>query len=303
MAPSVSIILLNYNNHHYTVDCIRSLQEITYPNYEIVVVDNGSKPDSIQAVRTAYPQVTLIETGQNLGFTGGNNVGIRYALDKRADYIILLNNDTVVAPDMFDILIDVMEKDPTIGVTGPKIYYHDHPKTLWSIAGGINWKNGTSYMIGLNEEDRGQFGDTPQQADFITGCALLVRRAVWEKVGLLDDDFFIYYEETEWCVRAGRAGYKLVYVPQAVLWHKISIEARAVSPWAYYYMTRNRFWFLHKTRVGLATWLRVWIEYLRTFLSWSIKPKWSDRRHLRSVMLRAISDYYRGKVGPTFAKA
>jgi GT2 family glycosyltransferase len=297
MAPSVSIILVNYNSHDFTIDCLKSLQHLTYPNVTWLVIDNGSKPGSVEAIRQAFPQVPLIETGANLGFTGGNNVGIRYALERGADYIMLLNNDTTVAPDMLDRLVEIMESDPGIGAAGPMMYYYDHPDTFWSVAGAIDWKTGTTRMIGLNEPDRGQFGTAPQPADFISGCALLARRAVWETVGLLDDDFFMYYEETEWCVRTQRAGFRLVYVPTAMIWHKISIEARAISPFIYYYMTRNRFLFLRKTRAGLQTWLNVWLEYARTFISWSLRPKWQDRRHLRPVMLRAISDYYRRRLG------
>lgn len=295
--PSVYIILLNYNNEHFTLDCLRSLEHVTYTNIVPVVVDNCSKQESVQAIRQAYPDLKIIEAGDNLGFTGGNNLGIRYALEQNADYVMLLNNDTIVAPDMFDIMVDVMEKDPSIGVSGPMIYFYDAPDTIWSIAGGINWKTGTTYMIGLYESDNGQYGTTPQTADFITGCALLVRREVWEKVGLLDDNFFIYYEETEWCVRAGRAGYKLVYIPEAMMWHKIPLEARASSAWAYYYMTRNRLLFLKKTRAGIAAWLRITLEYIRTLASWTLRPKWQDKRHLRSVMLRAIKDYSMGRYG------
>jgi hypothetical protein len=302
MQPKVGVILVNYNNEHYTLPCLESLEKVTYTNLDIIMVDNGSKSESIQAIRTAYPNITLIELGKNLGFTGGNNAGIRHALEHGADYIILLNNDTLVAPDMFDILVNVMENDRGIGVTGPMIYYHENPNMIWSIAGAIDWLHGRSSMIGLNEQDAGQYGQTPKEADFVTGCALMVRREVWQEVGLLDDDFFIYYEETEWCVRAARAGYKICYVPTAKLWHKISIEARAASPWAYYYMTRNRFLFLKKTRVSILSWLNVWFEYVRTMLSWTIKPKWQDRRYLRPVMVRAIGDYYTGKFGETFKR-
>ena len=302
MKPCVSVVLINYNNEHFTVPCLESLGKVTYPNLDIVMVDNGSKPESVATIKAAYPSVTLIELGENRGFTGGNNAGIRHALDHGADYIILLNNDTTVTPDMFDILVDVMEADPTIGVTGPIIYYYDDPDLIWSVAGAIDWKHGRTTMIGLNERDAGQYGKTPQLADFITGCALMVRREVWEKAGLLDDDFFIYYEETEWCVRAGRAGFKLAYVPAARMWHKIPIDARATSPWAYYYMTRNRFLFLRKTRAGLQSWLNVWFEYVRTMASWTIKPRWQDRRPLRPVMVRAIRDYYTGRLGQTFKR-
>ncbi len=300
MKPLVSVILVNYNNEHYTLPCLESLEKVTYPNLDIIVTDNGSKPESIKAIRDAYPKVTLMELGANLGFTGGNNAGIKQALANGADYIILLNNDTIVPPEMFDILVDAMEKDKTLAVTGPIIYYYDHPDTIWSVGGTINWDKGYSYMIGLNEKDNGQFGSEPKVVDFITGCALLVRRDVWEKVGLLDDDFFIYYEETEWCIRAGRAGFKIAYIPQATLLHKISIEARAASKWAYYYMTRNRLLFLKKTNAGLRTWLNVWFEYIRTFASWTLRPKWKVQRALRPVMLQAIGDYLRGNLGQTY---
>ncbi len=298
MRPKVSIILLNFNNEQFTIDCLKSLEHVTYPNIEPIVVDNGSKAESLNAVRSAADSnVIILETGKNLGFTGGNNYGLKYALDNAADYIILLNNDTIVAPDMFDIMIDTMEKDPTIGVTGPMIYYFDAPELIWSVGGKINWNNCNTSMLGLNEEDKGQYGETPQTTDFVTGCALLARREVWEKVGGLDENFFIYYEETEWCVRASRAGYKIVYVPNAMMWHKIGLDARATSPRVYYYMTRNRLIFASKTRAGLRSWLGIGAEFSRTLLSWSLRPKWKDRRPLRNIMLRAIKDFSMGKYG------
>jgi GT2 family glycosyltransferase len=120
---------------------------------------------------------------------------------------------------------------------------------------------------------------------------------VWERVGLLDDKFFMYYEETEWCVRAGRAGYKIVHIPAAMMWHKISTKARAASPRTHYYMTRNRLLFLHNSHASLQTWFYTGTELARTLLSWTIRPKWQDKRHLRSVMLRAIRDYSLGRFG------
>jgi GT2 family glycosyltransferase len=264
-------------------------------------VDNASSDGSVDAVRAAYPQMTLIETGANLGFTGGNNIGIERALKQGADYVLLLNNDTVTAPDMLDLMVNAMEANPSAGVSGPMIYYYDAPDTIWSAGGSIDWPRGTTSMIGLNEDDHGQYGDAPRPVDFVTGCALLARRDVWERAGLLDDRFFMYYEETEWCVRAARAGYGIIHVPGAMLWHKISIEARAASPRTYYYMTRNRLLFLRRSRAGLRTWLYTWGEYGRTFASWTLRPKWADRRHLRGTMLRAIRDYSSGRFGPLVA--
>ena len=295
--PAVSIIVLNYNSCHDTLDCLRSLQHLTYSNVEIIAIDNGSSDGSVEAIRAAYPDITLIDTGENLGFTGGNNLGIRRALESGADYIMLLNNDTIVAPDMIDLMVGTMESDPHIGVTGPMIYYYDLPEVIWSAGGSIDWKHGTTAMIGIDEEDKGQFGSMSRLCDFVTGCAILARRAVWEQIGLLDDKFFMYYEETEWCVRVGRAGYKIAHVPAAMMWHKISPTARAASPRTFYYMTRNRLLFLSNTRASLRTWFYTWSDYARTLLSWSLRPKWQDKRHLRGAMLRAIRDFSLGKFG------
>jgi GT2 family glycosyltransferase len=297
MNPAVSIVVLNYNGREDTLACLRSLQHLMYPNITVIVVDNDSTDGSVEAIRATYPETTLLETGANLGFTGGNNVGIRYALEHSADYVMLLNNDTIVAPDMMNILIEVMENDPTIGVTGPTVYYYNAPDLIWSAGGKIDWSHGVTTMIGLNEEDKSQYGLSPRQVEFVTGCALLVRREVWERAGLLDEQFFMYYEETEWCVRAGRAGYKIMHVPQAMMWHKIPLDARATTPGYFYYMTRNRLLFLHKSKAGLGTWFSTYSGLARTFLSWSLRPKWQDRRHLRRIMFLAIKDFSIGKFG------
>lgn len=298
MKPAVNIIVLNYNGCEDTLACLRSLEHLTYPNFTVIVVDNHSSDGSVEAVRAAHPNVKLIETGANLGFTGGNNVGIRYALQHGADYVMLLNNDTVAAPDMLDVMIEVMEAAPDIGVTGPMIYYYSAPDIIWSAGGAIDWARGTTDMIGLNEEDKAQFGLSPRPVDFVTGCCLLARRETWERAGLLDEKFFMYYEETEWCVRAGRAGFRIVHVPMAMLWHKISIESRASSPRAHYYMTRNRLLFLRRTRAGLRPLMFTLIEYTRMIVSWSVYARWREKRPLRHIMLRAIKDFSLGRFGP-----
>ncbi len=298
--PAVSIIVLSYNGREDTLACLRSLEHLTYRNVSVIVVDNDSTDGASAAIRSAHPNMTLIETGANLGFTGGNNVGIRYALENGADYVMLLNNDTIVAPDMLESLVATLEQNPTVGVAGPMIYYHDAPEVIWSAGGSIDWKHGTTTMIGVNEEDKSQFGTQPRPVDFVTGCALLARRSVWERVGLLDDKFFMYYEETEWCVRVTRAGYKIMHVPTSMLWHKISTEER-VSPRTFYYLTRNRLLFLHAAQAGYGTWMNTLFEYIRTFVSWSLRPKWVDRRDMRGVMWRAFRDFSAGRFGQATA--
>lgn len=298
MSPKVSIIILNWNGRDDTLACLAPLHQIDYTAYEIVVVDNGSTDDSVAAIRTSYPQVTLIETGHNLGYVGGNNVGLEYANATHADYALLLNNDTEVAPDFLSLLVDAAETDPKIGIVGPTIYYHTEPERIWSAGGAIDWARGSTWMVGLNEIDRGQFGGAPRPVDFVTGCALLIKMPVVAQMGLLDPRFFAYYEETEWCVRVARAGFKILHVPQAKLWHKISLVARGTSLTVYYYMTRNRLIFLSAARAGLRAWLNTLIlEYLRTFISWSVQPKWRGQQGHCKIMVRAVSDYFAGRFG------
>jgi GT2 family glycosyltransferase len=297
-APHVTIIVLNWNGKDDTLACLESLEQMTYPNYEVLIVDNGSGDDSVAAISARFPHRPVVETGANLGYAGGNNVGLRHALAQGADYALLLNNDTLVAPDFLEHLVGATQADPTIGVAGPTIYYHEQPDLIWSAGGAIDWRRGETWMVALNTPDSGQLGAGPRPVDFVTGCALLVKRAVMEQVGLLDERFFVYYEETEWCARAGRAGFKIVHVPQAQVWHKIPLDARDSSPTVQYYMTRNRLLFLKATGAGWRTWGYVlFAEYLRRLISWSIKPRWRGKKRHRHMMLRAIADAFRGRWG------
>jgi len=296
--PKVTIIILNWNGLADTLACLKSLNQIDYPNFQIVVVDNGSEEKAGPSIRLKFPDVTLIENKANLGFTGGNNVGLGQAVAQGTDYALLLNNDTEVAPDFLCHLIKAAQADPAVGIAGPTIYYHAQPDRIWSASGAIDWKRGQTWMVGLNELDRGQFGTAPREVDFVTGCALLIKRAVIEQVGPLDDRFFAYYEEAEWCVRARRAGFKVIHVPQAKVWHKIPLDARDNSSFAHYYMTRNRLLFLKATGAGCGAWLQTLVaDFMRTLISWSVKAQWQHKRSQRSAMLQAIADALRGRWG------
>lgn len=294
---NVAVIILNWNGRDYTLACLRSLQTVDYPDFEIVLVDNHSTDDSVAAIRAQFPNITLIETETNLGFVGGNNVGLRYAQEKSFDAALLLNNDTEVSPEFLRLLVNAAAADPKIGIVGPSVYYFDEPETFWSAGGSIDWQNGTTAMVGLNQRDTGQFGTVPRPVDFVTGCALLIKMDVVEKIGPLDDRFFVYYEETEWCVRAARAGFRILHVPAAKIWHKISLQAREASPQVHYYMIRNRLLFLNVARAGWRPRLRTALDYARTLLSWAVKPKWRHKAPQRRAMWQAISDYRRGNFG------
>lgn len=302
--PLVSIILLNWNQPHFTLACLKSLNDLTYPNFEVVVVDNGSSDDSIdqmEAVRAGLSyDVTIIANGKNSGFAEGNNIGIRQALQNGADYVMLLNNDTEVDPGYLEPLVELAESDPKIGITGPKIFYFDEPSLIWS-AGGLITKKGWTQQLGVNEPDLPAFNQL-REVDYVTGCAMLVKRQAIETAGMLDPRFFIYYEETDWCARVQRAGFSIWYVPQSVLWHKISLQARDLSPRYVYFMTRNRLLFLRNLgKNPLVVWWSLLAVDLRTVVAWTVWKRHASARPLRSSRLRGMRDYLQGHFGnPAF---
>jgi GT2 family glycosyltransferase len=297
MAPRVLIIVLCYNGVELTLECLASLRQLSIPQADVLIVDNASSDGTPAAVRARFPEVAVIETGANLGFAAGNNVGLRYALERGYDYALLLNNDTEVAPDFLKELVTAAESAPEIGVVGPTIVYYERPDLIWSAGGAIDWQRGTSAMRGIGEPVA-QLPPAARDVDFVTGCALLCKRAVLERVGLLDERFFMYYEETEWCVRARRAGFRILHVPSARVLHKIPLNARADKPYVAYYMTRNRLLFLRATRAALGTWLHATLlQDLRTYLSLSLRPKWRGQRHQRNAMARGWSDFLHQRFG------
>lgn len=300
MLPSVTIITLNWNQPHYTLACLRSLQSVTYPNFKVIVLDNGSKDDSIAQIRAVLPEqnypVELIENGHNLGFAEGNNVGIRKALNDGADYVLLLNNDTEVAPDFIEPLVKMAQSNPNIGITGSKIYYFDEPERLWS-AGGTIAATGATHQLGVNEFDSPELNQL-RKVDYVSGCAMLVKRAVIEKVGMLDARFFAYYEETDWCARTARAGYSIWYVPQSKIWHKISLKARDFTPYYVYLMSRNRLLFLRNRGMSAPrVLLSLVMVDLRTILAIAILKRHRPARPMQQWHIRGVLDYLRGRFG------
>lgn len=296
--PAVCAIVVNWNRCNDTLACLASLARATYPSLTVVVVDNASQDGSVPAIRRAHPSIDLIESGDNLGFVGGCNAGVERARRHGADYVLFLNNDAEVAPDSIALLAAALQADGRGGAAGPTILYRDRPEVIWSAGGRIDWQRGTTAMLELDARDRGQCGMQPRAVDFVSGCALLAPLAVIDRLGAFDPRFFAYYEETEWCVRATRAGYTILHVPLAKAWHKAAPSTEPASLLTHYYMTRNRLLFLTITHAGMRAWCHTLLsEYLRTVVSWTVRPKWRSRRHHRAVMLRAIADYLRGRLG------
>jgi GT2 family glycosyltransferase len=295
MTPRVLIIVLTYNGVELTLQCLESLGRVTYPAFDVLVADNLSVDQTPQRVRAQFPDVRVVENGANLGFAAGNNVGLQIGLTEGYDYLLLLNNDTEVAPDFLTQLVEVAESNQQIGVVGPLIYYHERPDLIWSAGGFVDWRNGVTPMR-TNEVDTGQYQGITD-VDFVTGCALLIRRAALEQAGPLDERFFMYYEETEWCVRIKRAGFRIVFAPQAKVWHKIPLNARFDKEYLAYYMTRNRLLFLRLVSAPPPTWFRVLIiQDLKTWLSICLRPKWRNRPGRRGMWL-GWRDYWSGRFG------
>jgi len=238
--PRVAIIILNWNGCADTLECLASISAIDYPNFVAVVVDNGSTDGTPQEVRIRFPDAHLIETGRNLGYAGGNNVGIKWALDKSVDYILLLNNDTIVDPGILAFLVTAAISVDNAGIFGAKIFFYDRPELL--CYGGARWDSdmGCPITLGWGEPDTGEYSHMVETA-YVNGCALFAPTNVFRKAGLLDEGMFLIYEETDFCYRARKLGFKSWFVPEAKLWHKISAAiGGSESPLARYFNARNQ---------------------------------------------------------------
>ncbi len=217
----VAVIVLNWNGKQLTLDCLESLAKITATSAHVILVDNASTDDSVAAVTQAYgDRVTVIQNDENVGFSKGNNRGIRHALAAGAEYVLLLNNDTVVDPGFIEPMLAEFN-DPRVGIVGSKIYYFNPPDKIWFAGGGLSFFRGRAWHVGIRHSDDGRF-DTPGDTDYITGCSLMARATMLDQIGLLDPTYRAYYEDADLCVRARTAGWKIRYAPQSKVWHKIS---------------------------------------------------------------------------------
>lgn len=233
----IAVIILNFNGKKDTLDCLKTIENLQFANckLQIIVVDNASTNGSVKAIREKFSQVKLIQNKENLGFAEGNNVGIRYALKNKVDYCLILNNDTLVDKDLLLQLISCInagKANKKIGIVAPKIYFapgyefhrdryqeSERGKVIWYAGGKIDWDNVLICHRGVDEVDKGQY-DKKRETDFATGCCMLVKRKVFEKIGLFDKKYFLYWEDVDFCLRAEKAGFKIYFAPQAIIWHK-----------------------------------------------------------------------------------
>ena len=221
--PRVSAIVVNWNAREDTRECIESLIKSDYPGLDIILVDNASSDGSVQYLRSLFSDITILENSTNERFARGSNKGMRFALDRGTQYVFLLNNDAVVEEATIGRLVGALEASSSIGFVGPKILYFSKRDVIWSAGGEVNFWTGITRHRGIREKDNGRYNDSVE-VGYLTGCALMAKRELVEKIGLLDPSYYIYGEDADWCLRASKAGFKIVYVPDARVWHKVSLS-------------------------------------------------------------------------------
>jgi GT2 family glycosyltransferase len=247
--PLVSIITISFDHPDVTCALLESLRHITYPNIEVVVVDNASPKDDPAIIQQSYPEIIFIQSKVNLGFAGGNNLGIRQAKGK---YILLLNNDTEVDPGFLEPLVAKLESNSNIGAVSPKIKFYFQPDTIqYSGQAPINPYTMRSHGYGYGVKDSGQF-DQDTLTSFVHGAAMMIPMAVVKKVGMMAEIYFLYYEELDWAARIRAAGYELWYVHNSTVMHKESITTGRLSPFKTYYMNRARVLYLRRNVSGFT---------------------------------------------------
>jgi GT2 family glycosyltransferase len=313
--PKVFIIIVNWNGKQDTLICLSSLQSLDYSNYHVIIVDNGSKDDSISAIKLQFPNHLLLENLTNIGFTGGNNIGIQYALDHKADFVLLLNNDTKVSSDLLKRFMLGFQQFPKAGVLGAKICLMQNEEKLDHFGGTWNQKKGVFDLIGLHASDENW--DTAFCIDYVCGAAMMIKKEVFEKIGLLESRFFLIWEESDFCMRAKRKGFQIISYPSSKIWHKVSASFKGKTHSTYFWW-RNRLLWIERNcsfRHLLSIYIRVLIPeifhlikiYLlksiqyTCFQSFYTKAKLERKTHnlfTYKAALKGIKDYLLRRFGP-----
>ncbi|MGB0930171.1 MAG: glycosyltransferase family 2 protein [Chitinophagales bacterium] len=262
--PLVSIITINYNQTQATYELLQSIKEISYSNFEVIVVDNASKENPKPLINALFPEVTVILSDKNLGFAGGNNLGVAAA---KGDYLFFVNNDTELTKTVIEQLLAMFDKVPKLGMVSPKICYYDEPNRIQYVGfTRMNPYTARNTTIGEHELDEGQYSK-PVPTPYAHGAAMMVKREVTEKVGLMAENFFLYYEELDWCERIRKGGYEIYVEPNALIYHKESLSVGKLSALKTYYITRNRILFMRRHASNLQ-----WLAFV-LFLAFVTIPK------------------------------
>jgi GT2 family glycosyltransferase len=279
--PKVFILILHYGEQKDTLECLESLKKLDYPDFEVLAIDNDPS-HRLGDLNFGY-KVTKLVNAENRGFSGGNNVGIKYALDNGADYILLLNNDTVIEAGFLKFLIETGEKDEKTGILGPIIYKLNTNEPHFA-GGKVNWLyTGAKHV--------------PGASDYITGACLLIKRRVIEKIGLMPEDYFLYFEDVEWCLKARRAGFYCKVVPEARIGHKVSKNTQEYSFSYIYYQYRNGLLLAKRNAPFLIKIIAYKVSFL-VYLKQAIKLIFMpSKKEWAKAAMRGMEDFYKGKTG------
>lgn len=288
--PKVIIILVNYNNYKDTIDCIKSLRRVQYPNFHVLIIDNCSTDNSFERLKKEIKKESILLSPTNKGFSNGNNIGIKWALDNGFDYILLLNNDTTVEPDFLDYLILTAESYKGNAIVTSNIYYYDQKETIWYGGGSFNEITGRVVHIGINKKDIYK-EKKPQEVSFISGCCMLFSTKIVTDIGYLSDDYFLYCEDLDYCCRARSNGYKLIYNPKSVIYHKVSSSTKKMPRLVGYYLVRNKFIIIRKfikRNYQLIAKAYLFLECTKRILT---------NEYSANIVKEAIIDYSKGRFG------
>jgi len=270
----ITVVVLNWNSHDMTAECIRSLLAMEAGDFEILVVDNGSSDGSVGILRQKFPQITMLPQDRNLGFAAGCNVGMRYALSAGAEYMLLVNNDAIVDRCLLRALLEEAERHPEAAMVSPKIYYHDLPNRLWWVGGTFDHRTGIPKHLGLRKRDTGKY-NVARNIDWATGCVLLIRARALHDTGLFDEQFFGHVEDVDLSLRVRAAGYSIRYSPLAMVWHREGVDYRknAGEHARIFTGSRNLLWLMHKHATRYQ-----WLTFLPNFLV----------RHVLALVLQSV---------------
>lgn len=269
---TLAVIVLNWNGLEDTRALLRTLAHAHAPQgwrVRVMVVDNGSKDGSAETLAREFPDVEIVALPENRRFAGGNNEGLRRALAAGADAAMLLNNDTEADPQLLERLILALEQDAGAGAAAPLIFYAKPLQRIWYAGGTCHTALGLASHRGIRADYTGQYRAV-EETGYLTGCCLVATREAWEKVGLLDERYFIYAEDSDWSLRARAAGYRLLFVPTARLWHKVSSSSGAASPFKAYHVVRANLMLFHRHARGMGrlTWLPSYLGQLVVGMAW-----------------------------------
>jgi GT2 family glycosyltransferase len=291
--PKVYIVILTWGQRKVTADCLRSVLALDYPAFDVVIVDNNSPDDTVEYVRSTFPQVMVLENERNLGYAAGCNIGIRYALEQSADYLLLLNNDTLVQPNLVNSLTSWAETHPSDAALTPLICYADDPKKVWFAGSNRNRLTLDSEDFILGQATQQIATEKDRQVDYVMGCAIFIRAKVLRQVGLFDESLFMYYEDMDLSLRIQAAGYKLRYVPGSTVLHRVEASTADVKPLRYYYRARASVHFFRKHVHGLH-WLIVVPYRLGSSLKTLVKLLSKRQTPAAIAHLQGLRDGLRG---------